>query len=108
MAIVPVKFDGISAHALRRQRLGRLLKNGQRAGREVGRVAWATARLVPLIVTKSTGTGIAQERKRVMRPVAVLPLDIHSRPGCQIYSYRVGIGRRHLISVSHKKLRRFS
>ncbi len=102
VAIIPVKLDGVFAHALSRQWLGRLLEHGQRAGRELGRLAGFAAGLATLVVTQSAGAGIAQEGKWVVGAVAVLPLDVHAGACSQVHFDRLGI-RPVTFSVSHDR-----
>jgi hypothetical protein len=91
--IIPVKFDGVFAHALCRQRFGRLFEHGKRTGCEFRPLAGLASRLTALIVTQSAGTGIAQEGERVVRAVAILPLDIQAGATRQVHFYPLGIGR---------------
>jgi hypothetical protein len=76
--IIPLKLDGVFAHALGRQWLGRLLEHWQRSGCQLRPFAELAARLAPLVVAKGAGAGIAEEGKCVVRAVAILPLDVQA------------------------------
>ena len=91
VAIIPVKFDGVLAHSLSREGPRCFLKDGQRTRRELRRVTRITAGFAALIITQSTGAGVPQERKWIVRTMTIFPLDVHSGAGGQIDSYRLGI-----------------
>jgi hypothetical protein len=78
VAVIPVKLDGVFAYALGRQGLGCLLEHGEGAGREFRPLTGLAARLATFVVTQGAGAGIAQEGKRVVRAVAILPLDVQA------------------------------
>ena len=55
------------------------------------RVTRTPAGFASLIVTQSTGAGVPQERKWIVRTMTIFPLDVQSGAGGQIDSYRLGI-----------------
>jgi len=95
VAVVPLKFDCVLADRFRLGRLGGCLEHGQRPGRGFGRLPGLAAGFRAFFVTQSAGAGIAQEGKRVMRAMSVLPLDVHARAGGQAHFNRLGIRTGH-------------
>src|ERR1700732_2702281 len=88
-----MKLDGVLAHAFRRGRLDGRLEHGQRARRRFRRVSGLPATPCTLIITESAGTGIAQKYERVVRTMAVLPLNLYARSGRQADLDRLRIRR---------------
>jgi hypothetical protein len=102
--IVEGKLQRILAHRLRRQSLHRRLEHRQSPRRQLRHFARLPSRLRPLIPAKCAGTSVPQIRKRIDRPVPILPLDLHPRPGSQMNHHRFGIvpDARRKIRQSHK------
>ena len=92
VSVVPMKPDRIFTHALGRQGLDRGLEHGECPGRRLANSGFAPA-LGALIVAQGAGAGVAQECERVMRTMAVFPIDVHARAVREIYFDRFGICR---------------
>jgi hypothetical protein len=95
MAVVPMKLDGVFAHSVRRFRPGQSLEHGQRSRRGLRRLSRFSSGLASLLVTKRAGAGVAQERERIVRSMAVFPLDVHTRARGQVHFDGFGVGGRH-------------
>src|SRR6185437_3955712 len=103
VAIIPLKADGVFAHGLGLQRLGRSFEHGQRPGGWFGRLHGLSAALAPLFVAQRARAGVAQPFKAVAGVVAVLPLDVHARSRGQIHRDRLGISLLiggHILSIA--------
>jgi hypothetical protein len=101
--VIETKFDRVFADAFRRSRLYGGLVHGQSPRGKFPRLSRLLVRLGPRFVAKCAGTGIAQEWKRIMRAVAVLPFDIETRTGAQIdfHRFRVRYGG-HEFSIAQR------
>jgi len=88
-----MELDGIPAYALGGKRLGSWFEHGQRAGSRFRRLTRIASGLGPLFFAQGARTCVAKKCKWVVRRVAVLPLDVHSGPGCQVDFDRLGISR---------------
>ena len=93
VSVVPMKLDRIFAHALGRQGLDRGLEHGKCPGRQGWRISGFAPALGALIIAQGAGAGVAQECERVVRTMAVFPIDVHARAGREIYFDRFGICR---------------
>jgi hypothetical protein len=91
VVVVEMKLDRVFAHAVRRGRFDGGLEHRQRPWREFRRFSWLAVGLAPLLVAKRARTGVPQERKRIMRLVAILPLDIETRSRAQIHLHRLRV-----------------
>ena len=100
--VIPMELDSVFAYALGRQRLCSLLEHGKGSGREFRPLAGLAAGLPTLVVTKGTGKGIAQEGECVVRVVAVLPVDVQARTGCNVYFDGFWIRSNHFFSIARK------
>ncbi len=89
--IVPRKSQSVLPHRLRRHRSHRRFEHRQSPRRQLRSLARFAPRLRPLILAKRARTSIPQERKRVHRPVSVLPLNLHPPPSRQMNHHRLGI-----------------
>jgi hypothetical protein len=89
--IVPGKFQRVLADGLCRQCLYQRLKHRKRPGCQCSWLASLSPRFRSLIFAECAGTSVPQKRKRVGRPVAVLPLDLHPRARRQMNDNRLGI-----------------
>src|ERR1700686_4114686 len=94
VVIVPGKLNGVSAHTLRRKRLGVGFENQQRAGSGGNGIARATSRLAALIFAHGARAGIAQVDEAIVRDVAVVPLNIDTGTGREIHLHGFWIGGR--------------
>ena len=88
MAVIKLKSDCIFTYAFGRSCLDGGFEHGQRSWRWLGRLSGLLVRLGPGLIAQRTGTSIAQEWKRIMRHVPVLPLDIQASTSAQIYFHR--------------------
>src|ERR1022692_2413197 len=97
VVIVPLEFDGVLADALSGNWLGGRFEHGQRPGSESGSLPKLPSSLGALFFAHRAGAGIAEEHKAVMRNVAVGPLNVDARAGCEIHLDRLRVcarGRR--------------
>jgi len=102
VVIVEMKLDRVFAHAFRRNRLDRGLEHRQSAGRKLWRLSRLLVRLGSRFVAQRARTGIAQERKGIMRPVAVLPFNIETRSCAQVHLHRLRVRHcRHKSSIAY-------
>ena len=83
VVIVEMKLDRVLAHALGRNRFDRRLEHRQRPGGKSWRLSRLLVRLGSRFVAQRARTGITQEGKGIMRPMAILPLDIQTRARAQ-------------------------
>jgi hypothetical protein len=103
MPIIPVEFNGVFPHRFGSVWLRRSLEHGQCSRRRFWRCARLAPRFPPLVVAQSTRTRIAQVRKRVVRPMPVLPLDIYASPCREVHFHRLWISRcGHAFSIAHR------
>lgn len=103
--VIEMKLDRILAHGFCRSRFHRRLEHGQRPRYGLLWLSRLLMRLRPLLVAQRAGTGIPQERKRIVRLVPVLPLDIESRARAQVHFYRLRIRHcRHEFSIAQLTL----
>jgi len=79
--VVPLKTDGIFAHALGRNGSCRGFEHGQRAGGKLGWFARFASVFAALFVAHRARAGVAKENEIVVRNVTIRPLDIHTRAG---------------------------
>jgi hypothetical protein len=63
-------------------------------------LAGLAAGLFTFVVAEGAGAGIAQVDKRVVRAVAVGPLDVYTGSGGQVYFYGFGVSGGH-VSILH-------
>jgi len=100
--IVEMKLDGVFAHAVGRCRFDRRLEHGQRPRRGFRGLSRLLMGLRPLLVAERARTGIAQEGKRIVRLMSILPLDIETGAGAQVHFYRLGVCHcRHKSSIAY-------
>jgi len=91
VVVVKMKLDRVFAHAFRRNRFDCGLVHWQCPGGEFRRLSGLLVRLGPGLVAQRAGACIAQEGKRIVRPVAVLPLDVQTGPCAQIHFHRLWV-----------------
>jgi len=91
VVIVEMKLDRVLAHAFRRNRLDRGLEHRQSSGSKFWRLSRLLVRFGPRFVAQRARTGIAQERKGIMRPVAILPFNIETRACAQVHLHRLRV-----------------
>jgi hypothetical protein len=101
--VIETKLDRVFAYAFRRSRLyGRLVHRQSPRGK-FPRLSRLLMSLSAGLVAQGARTGIAQEWKRIMRAVAVLPLDIQTRTGAQIDFHRFRVRRgSHEFSIAQR------
>ncbi len=81
VAVVPVEFDGIFAHAFGGDWFGFFFEHGQFAGLGFGRFSRFAFGFFPFVVTERAGARVAQIYERIVGAVAVLPFDVHAVAG---------------------------
>jgi hypothetical protein len=102
VVIVEMKFDRVFAHAFRRNRFDRGLVHGQGPSGKFWRLSRLLVRLGSRFVAQRARTSIAQERKGIMRPMAILPFDVEPGAAAQIHFYRLGVcHHRHKSSIAY-------
>jgi len=84
MPIVELKLDRVLTDAIGRSRFDGRLEHRQRTRRRFWRLSWLLVGLAALLVAKGTRASIAQEWKRIMRLVTILPLDIETCASAQV------------------------
>jgi len=103
VAVVEMEFDRVLAHAVRRSRFDGGLEHGQRPSRGFRRLSWLLVGLGPFLVAQRARTCITQERKRIMRLVAILPLNIDTCASGQVDLYRFRVCHcRHEFSIAQQ------
>jgi hypothetical protein len=91
MIVVEMKPDRVFAYALCRNRSDCRLEHRQRPRRKFCSLPRLPMRLRSLLVAQRARTGIAQERKGIMRLVAILPLNIETRTRAQVDLHRLRV-----------------
>jgi hypothetical protein len=91
--IVPRKTQRVLPDLLHRQSFGRRLEHRQRPRCQLGSLTRFPPRLPPLVIAKRARTGIPQKRKRITRPMPILPVNLHTGPRSQIDLDRLRIVR---------------
>src|SRR5882762_1537461 len=91
VVIVPLEPDGVFAHALGGDWLGRGFEHGQRAGSKSGRFARPASSFIALFVAHGARAGVTEEDKIVVRNVAVGPFNVDTRAGGKVYLHRLGV-----------------
>ena len=101
--VVEVKLDCVLAHAFCRSRFDGGLEHGQSPRGGFRRLSGLLVGFASFLVAQRAGTGIAQERKGIVRLVAVLPLDIETRASAQIHLHRLWVRHcRHEFSIAQR------
>jgi hypothetical protein len=93
MAVVPGELDSIFPDALGGNGFRRRLKKDQLARRTAGRVPGTTPSFPSLLFAHGTRAGIAQVDEAVVRNVTIVPFNVHTGTGCEVYLDGLGIGR---------------
>jgi hypothetical protein len=91
--IVPRKPQRVLSHRFRRQCPYRRLEHRQRSRSQLRRFARLASRFRPLVLAQRARTSIPQKRKRIHRPVPILPLNLHARSRRQMNHHRLRIVR---------------
>src|SRR5205807_8248880 len=104
MPIIPVEADCILSHAKHFLGLGLLFIHGKQRCRLMNGLSGPAMVLFSLFVAGSTGTGIAQPLKSKVRDMAVFPVDVHTRPGRDVYLDRFWVGQRHIFSIAQRSI----
>jgi len=100
MAVVPMEFDGVFAYAFGGIRFGCGLEHREGAGCEFGRFAGFAASLATLLIAQGARAGVTQVREIVVRAVAILPFDVHTRARADVHLHRFRVSRRHKFSIA--------
>jgi len=85
VAIVPGEANSILADRLDLSGPRRRLEHRQRSRDRLDGIARVTAILLALFVAQGARTGVTQKRKAIDALVAVLPLDLHTGTGGDVY-----------------------
>ena len=101
MAIIPVKLDGVLAHRFGGSWLGGGLEHRQRPRGGFLWLARLSMHFPTLLVTQRTGTGIAKISERVVRMMAVFPVNVDASASGEVDFDGFGVGSGHR-SVSHR------
>jgi hypothetical protein len=106
MPIVPFEFQRVPAHRLRGNRLSGGLEHDQFSRPDLRRFPWLASSLTAFFVAQGARAGIAQEGKRVMGKMPILPLDFHPGPRLELNFDGLGVGGRH--GFQYRRSRRWS
>ena len=105
MPVIEVKLNCVLADAIGRRRFYGRLEHRERPRRSFHGLSWLLVGLAALLIAKGTRASIAEERKGIMRLVAIFPLDIETRSGAQVDLYRLRVRhRRHEFSIAQLNL----
>jgi len=96
VAVIPGDVQGVSAHRLYFLGLGRFFIHGQQAGGLLGGLTGIAMVIVALFRAGGAGTRVAQPLETKVRPMAVVPLDIHSRTRGDVDFDGLGINYGHI------------
>src|SRR6267143_3303346 len=91
VVIIPLKPDGVFAHAFSGDWLGRGFEHGQRTSSKSGRFARPASSFIALFVAHGARAGVTEKNKIVVGNVAVGPFNVHTRAGRKVHLYRLRI-----------------